>query len=178
MMSPKLTLAAAAAVAIGMLPLGAWAQSNPSANQIIRSLTPTGHLGTTTRGIRLANQPPAMAHAPSVSLNVDFATGSAMLTPQARQELDQLGEALTAQQLASYRFRVEGHTDTVGSRALNQALSVRRADRVVHYLETRFHIDPSRLAGVGMGENGLLVPTPDNTPEPRNRRVRVVNIGG
>ena len=28
-----------------------------------------------------------------------------------------------------------------------------------------------------MGEDGLLVPTPDQTPEPRNRRVQVVNIG-
>ncbi len=28
-----------------------------------------------------------------------------------------------------------------------------------------------------MGENGLLVATPPQTPEPRNRRVQVVNLG-
>jgi hypothetical protein len=28
-----------------------------------------------------------------------------------------------------------------------------------------------------MGEQGLVVPTPDQTSEPRNRRVAVVNIG-
>ena len=28
-----------------------------------------------------------------------------------------------------------------------------------------------------MGEDGLLVPTPPQTPEPRNRRVQVINLG-
>ena len=45
------------------------------------------------------------------------------------------------------------------------------------FLSTTFKIDPSRLEAVGMGEDGLLIATPPNTPEPRNRRVQVVNIG-
>jgi OmpA-OmpF porin, OOP family len=48
---------------------------------------------------------------------------------------------------------------------------------VVEYLATNFHVDRSRVQGIGMGEDGLLVPTPDQTPEPRNRRVQVVNLG-
>lgn len=153
----------------------AWAQGNPSAAQIVKSLTPTPQMETTTRGIRMV--PQSQKRIPSVSLNVDFATGSAELTPQARQALDQLGQALNAPKLAGSRFRVEGHTDTVGSVAMNQALSERRADSVVHYLESKFSINPARLQAIGMGEKGLLVPTPPNTPEARNRRVRVVNIG-
>ena len=48
---------------------------------------------------------------------------------------------------------------------------------MVDYLASNFHIDRSRVEAIGMGEDQLLVPTPDQTPEPRNRRVHVVNIG-
>lgn len=178
-MRAPLPLAAAALLAAGtLMPAAGWAQSGPNADQIVKSLTPSGTLGGNTRGIRLAKPGAAPAEqAPSVSLNVNFATGSAELTPQATRELDELGKALTAAQLASYRFRVEGHTDTVGGAALNQALSERRAASVVDYLETKFNIGKTRLQAVGMGEHGLLVPTPPNTPDPRNRRVLVVNVG-
>ncbi len=106
-----------------------------------------------------------------------FATGSAELTPQAIQTLNDLGRALTAPSLANYKFRVEGHTDTVGNPELNKALSERRAASVVAYLTSTFPVDRVRLQPVGMGQEGLLVPTPDQTPEPRNRRVLVVNTG-
>lgn len=189
-----------------------FAQSNPSADQIINSLKPSGNLlSAGTRGIRLAPPPAGASHpaasqaaampgsathagpqpaaarqmsasaqpgaAPSVNLTVNFATGSAALTPQARATLDQLGKALSSRELASYRFRIEGHTDTVGTPAYNKQLSEERAEAVVKYLTARFGVQPSRLEAVGMGEQGLLVPTPPQTPEPRNRRVQVVNLG-
>ncbi|HUZ63067.1 MAG TPA: OmpA family protein [Acetobacteraceae bacterium] len=121
--------------------------------------------------------PPPAAAAPSVDLNVEFATGSAQLTPAATQTLDQLGKALSSATLAPYRFRIEGHTDTVGNAAANQTLSDQRANAVASYLEQKFGVQPSRLSAVGMGERGLLVPTPPQTPEARNRRVQVVNVG-
>ena len=175
-------LAAIVLMAAGSLaPAIGWAQANPNSAQILKSLTPTTTTGT-TRGIRVgpasgsAGQSQATA-APSVSLTVQFATGSADLTPQAIQTLDNLGKAMSDQSLSPYRFRVEGHTDTVGTREMNKSLSERRADAVADYLATNFHIDRSRLQPVGMGEDNLLVPTPDQTNEPRNRRVQVVNIG-
>jgi outer membrane protein OmpA-like peptidoglycan-associated protein len=48
---------------------------------------------------------------------------------------------------------------------------------VVEYLTTRFAIPAARLQPVGMGETQPLVPTRDQTPEPRNRRVQVINVG-
>ncbi|MDE2581835.1 MAG: OmpA family protein [Rhodospirillales bacterium] len=119
----------------------------------------------------------APAGAPSVNLNVDFATGSAILTPQAKQTLDQLGKALTSRDLDKYRFRIEGHTDTVGSASTNLTLSQQRAQSVAHYLESTYGIAPSRLQAIGMGEQGLLVSTPPQTPNARNRRVEVINLG-
>ncbi|WP_372620194.1 OmpA family protein [Falsiroseomonas sp.] len=184
--------AIAIAVLLGAfaLPIGAGAQQNPSSQQIIDALRPGGNvLGGATRGIRpvtpgapagAPSQPATAAApeaAPSVNLTVNFMTGSAELTPQAVRALDELGRALASPDLAGYRFRVEGHTDTVGSSELNQALSERRAAAVVAYLASRFGIPSARLEAVGLGESQPAVPTGDGVNEPRNRRVQVVNIG-
>jgi outer membrane protein OmpA-like peptidoglycan-associated protein len=157
---------------------------NPKSEEIVKALTPTGVMGP-SRGIRVANpgsEPAAPSGpagaAPSVNLSVQFQSGSADLTAAAMQTLNQLGQALSQPALASYRFRIEGHTDTVGTAAANKELSDRRAAAVLDYLATNFKVDRSRLEAVGMGEEGLLVPTPDQTSEPRNRRVAVVNLGG
>jgi OOP family OmpA-OmpF porin len=121
---------------------------------------------------------PALAgEAPSVNLNVQFRTNSAELTPAAMRTLDQLGRALSSPALSGYHFRIEGHTDTVGSADTNKTLSEHRAQSVVEYLTSKYNLDPSRLQAVGMGEDGLLVPTPAQTPDIRNRRVQVVNVG-
>ncbi len=190
-------IAAAVAASLGLA--GAAVAQNPSANDIINSLKPTGNILGGTRGIRPARPagapaatpaqkataaapvaqpaPATTAENPSVSLTVQFATGSAELTPAATRTLDELGKALSSNTLAKYRFRIEGHTDTVGTRAANQALSERRAQAVVAYLETKFNVAADRLEAVGMGENGLAVPTAAQVPEPRNRRVQVINVG-
>jgi outer membrane protein OmpA-like peptidoglycan-associated protein len=119
----------------------------------------------------------AAAKAPSVNLTVEFRTGSADLTPAAMHTLDQLGQALTSSALSGYRFRIEGHTDTVGTVQANKSLSDERAAAVAKYLESKFNVTATRLETVGMGEQDLLVPTPPQTPEPRNRRVQVINLG-
>jgi OOP family OmpA-OmpF porin len=120
--------------------------------------------------------PPQQA-APSANLTVNFVNGSAELTPEAMQSLDALGRVLASKDLQGFRFRIEGHTDTVGSREYNRALSGRRAEAVIAYVAKTYGVDPRRLQAVGMGEDELLVQTPPQTPEPRNRRVQVINLG-
>ena len=177
------------------------AQSSPSADQIITSLKPSGNLvAGGTRGIRLSGAPaptpvthaaagqthptahaaaaqPTTPAAPSSNLTVNFASGSSDLTPQAIQALNELGRALSSKDLAAYKFRIEGHTDTVGTPEANRALSEQRAKAVVAFITSHFGVDEGRLQAVGMGEQELAVPTPAQTPEPRNRRVLVVNLG-
>lgn len=175
-------------VVLGSVCGPARAQTNPNADQLVRSLTPTSTMGP-SRGVRIANPTasgPASAPAgaapaaalPSASLSVLFATGSADLTPSAMRSLAELGKALTDSRIANGKFRIEGHTDTVGTADSNKALSEARAKAVASYLTSTYHVDPSKLEAVGMGEDGLLVKTPEQTPEARNRRVVVVNVGG
>jgi OOP family OmpA-OmpF porin len=97
------------------------------------------------------------------------------LTPAAIKTLDELGKALTDPRLAGGKFRIEGHTDTVGTADANKALSAAQAKAVADYLASMY---PSKLQTIGMGEDGLLVKTPAQTPEIRNRRVVIVNLGG
>ncbi len=191
-----LAVGAGGPAAVGL----ALAQTNPSAQQIIDSLKPSGALSDTTRGIKplppgdagmmapapaggmsapapMAATAPAPAAAPSTNLDIEFATGSAVLTPAAIAELDQLGKALTSTELAAFNFKIVGHTDTVGDAGTNQSLSDQRAEAVKSYLESKYGIAETRLQASGVGENDLLVATPPQTPEARNRRVQVINLG-
>jgi len=114
---------------------------------------------------------------PAVSITVNFASGSAVLTPGAMGQLATLGRALTSTDLSPFRFRIEGHTDTMGSAEENLVLSERRAIAVRDFLVERFSVAPARLVTEGVGESRLLVLTPDEIANPQNRRVQVLNLG-
>jgi OmpA-OmpF porin, OOP family len=60
---------------------------------------------------------------------------------------------------------------------VNQALSERRAAAVREHLTRVYGVDKARLVAIGFGSSQLLVPTPPQVAETRNRRVQVVNIG-
>lgn len=113
----------------------------------------------------------------AAALALPFQSGSAGLTAEAEKTLDALGRALNSPELARYRFKIEGHTDTVGEAPINLALSGRRAATVREYLVSRHGVAASRLEAAGLGETQLLVQTPDGTAEPRNRRVQILNVG-
>ncbi|MBP0491769.1 OmpA family protein [Pararoseomonas indoligenes] len=119
----------------------------------------------------------APAGTPAVSITVQFPTNSATLTPAAERALAPLGQALSSPELAPYRFRIEGHTDTVGPDEANRALSQRRAEAVRDFLTQRYNVPAAKLEATGLGESQLLVRTGDNQAEQRNRRVQVLNIG-
>jgi len=177
---PSWFLFAATILASNVYTGAAWAQNNPTASQLIDQLKLTAVPSDTTRGIKPLgpdNGPAPAAAAPSANLMVDFATGSADLTPDAQATLDQLGQALASAQLGSDHFKIAGHTDTVGDAGVNQALSEQRAAAVKSYLETKFNISDARLQAVGLGETDLLVPTPPQTPDQANRRVQIINLG-
>jgi outer membrane protein OmpA-like peptidoglycan-associated protein len=68
--------------------------------------------------------------------------------------------------------RVIGHTDRVGSRQANDALSKNRAEAIREQLIAS-GVPADSLETVGRGERDLLVPTEDEVDEPRNRRVEI-----
>ena len=70
---------------------------------------------------------------------------------------------------------IAGHTDTVGQKAYNRRLSMRRARAIAEWFRRRGVTIPIYYRG--FGEEALAVATPDETPEPRNRRAEYVVSG-
>jgi len=104
--------------------------------------------------------------------NVNFDTGKAVLSEQGKADL--CAAANQAQGMNNAILLVVGYTDSTGSEELNQALSEKRAGRVVNYLQQACGWKPYRmLTPTGMAESD---PAADNsTPEGKaqNRRVAV-----
>ncbi|MGK2910179.1 MAG: OmpA family protein [Sphingobium sp.] len=104
--------------------------------------------------------------------NVNFDTGKAVLSPQSKNDL--CAAAAQAEGMDNALLLVVGYTDSTGSEELNQALSEKRAGRVVNYLQQACHWKPYRmLTPAGMSEADPLAD--NNTPEGKaqNRRVAV-----
>lgn len=123
------------------------------------------------RGTRIQAAAP-----PTVRLPVYFESNSAKLTPEAETLLQKVSVALKSNELGTFRFAIEGHTDDVGGDGYNQSLSERRANAVKAYLLAQ-GVSEERLRARGLGEAKPVAPNQDDSGRQRNRRVEVVNLG-
>ena len=98
---------------------------------------------------------------------ITFEFNSASLTPQGRQQLDLLAEAIKEVGLTQQTFTIEGYTDAAGSPDYNQNLSERRAVAAKEYLVSQAGIDPVQIKPVGFGKSRLLPDKPVLAPEQR-----------
>lgn len=108
---------------------------------------------------------------PPMSVEINFASGSASLDAPDQATLDQFA-ALITQKFGSYRFEVQGHTDDDGSPQANKSLSEKRAAAVKQYLVQKHGVDPGRLQVVGYGESRPLASNASPEGKARNRRVQ------
>ena len=102
---------------------------------------------------------------------VRFDFNKSVIKPEYQELIKKLASA--TQENKNIKVSVVGHTDTMGSSNYNYALGGRRAEAVQKML-IQYGIPSSQIVAVSAGEEGLAVPTPDNTPNAENRRVRVV----
>ncbi|KIC41479.1 flagellar motor protein [Ruegeria sp. ANG-R] len=117
------------------------------------------------------------------SSEVLFATGSANLSAEGRQEVAKVADILRSvaaeiPEGLNWVIRVDGHTDNVplagsGRYRDNWELSQGRALSVVRYMVDALGIPPDRLAANGFGEFQPV--NPEDTPEARaqNRRIEL-----
>lgn len=102
-----------------------------------------------------------------------FDYDKADLRTDALDEMQKLGELIRRNPKAT--FRIEGHTDSIGSREYNLELSLRRALAVKAWLVGSLNIDPSRVETIGFGPDKLLVTGDKSIDEQQpNRRVEIV----
>jgi len=112
----------------------------------------------------------------TLSGQVLFVTGKSELLPAARDQLDQVAEALKDQGDVKPMV-VEGYTDSVGSDTNNQKLSKDRAESVRAYLVSK-GVPSDKITSVGKGKANPVAS--NDTPDGRanNRRVEIVVAGG
>ncbi|HZF45820.1 MAG TPA: OmpA family protein [Sphingomonadaceae bacterium] len=104
--------------------------------------------------------------------NVNFDTGKAVLSAQAKNDL--CSTAAAAESMDNALLLVVGYTDATGSDEINQVLSEKRAGSVVNYLQQACGWKPYRmLTPTGMSKADPVAP--NDTPEGKaqNRRVAV-----
>lgn len=103
--------------------------------------------------------------------DVLFDTGRAELKPGAFATLDRL--AAFMRDNPERTLEIEGHTDSTGSDALNQALSQRRAESVRGALVSR-GVDGGRIMSKGMGKAVPIASNDTGEGRQRNRRVEII----
>lgn len=105
--------------------------------------------------------------------NVTFQTDSEDLQSQFFGVLDSVGKVLN--EYESTVVRVEGHTDSTGTRAHNQALSERRASTVATYLHNR-GVKQERFIAVGYGQDRPVDSNDTVAGRQANRRVEITLV--
>jgi outer membrane protein OmpA-like peptidoglycan-associated protein len=105
--------------------------------------------------------------------NLLFQTNSSTL-PDSVYELELLKEFLMNRPKVS--VRIEGHTDSRGSKVLNRKLSVLRAEAVRQYLIKK-GVDQSRLESAGLGDSKPIASNATDFGRRLNRRTEVIIIG-
>ena len=86
----------------------------------------------------------------SKPVSINFNSGQYELTENAKTIID-IQFAETAKSFGNMRVRIEGNTDNVGNKAMNQKLSEARAKSVAAYLQKTYKMDPNRFVVIGNG---------------------------
>lgn len=104
----------------------------------------------------------------NVPSDFSFDVGRAAIKPQMRPVLDQFAQGLDP----TMRVRIVGHTDSTGNDAINNPLSVDRAQSVRDYLAGR-GVSPARVETTGRGSHEPVADNGSDAGRAQNRRVEI-----
>ena len=102
--------------------------------------------------------------------DIAFDSGQAVIRPNFRSALDNFAQSL--QQNPSTTVTIVGHTDSTGSPAVNEPLSLQRADATRDYLVTR-GVAANRFQIDGRGAREPVANNDTDAGRARNRRVEI-----
>jgi peptidoglycan-associated lipoprotein len=108
-----------------------------------------------------------------VVLNEDegnFKFGKADLPDEAKAKLDEIIQHLKADPKGAY-FEIEGHTDNVGGKEINEKIGLARAEAVKKYLYEQHQIPLFKMNVISYGEEKPIAPNNTKDGRAQNRRV-------
>jgi outer membrane protein OmpA-like peptidoglycan-associated protein len=101
-----------------------------------------------------------------------FAFDSTELTDTAKQQIDELVARLKQQPTNAY-ITIEGHTDYIGSRTVNEKIGLERARAVEQYLYEQHRIPLHKMEVISYGEANPVAPNTTRAGRAENRRVEI-----
>ena len=110
----------------------------------------------------------------SYSADAFFDFDKAVLKPAGKASLDDLSSKLQGINLEV--IIAVGHTDSIGTDVYNQKLSIRRADAVKAYLQSK-GIEANRVYTEGKGEKQPVADNKSTAGRAKNRRVEIEVVG-
>jgi outer membrane protein OmpA-like peptidoglycan-associated protein len=104
---------------------------------------------------------------------INFDTGKSTIRPDSEPALNEVARLLQGN--PSWAMVVAGHTDNVGAKAANLALSRQRAQAVIAWLAAH-GVEESRLVPAGFGDTRPVADNKDEAGRQKNRRVDLVKV--
>ncbi|MCK5714556.1 MAG: OmpA family protein [Nitrosomonadaceae bacterium] len=105
---------------------------------------------------------------------MNFASNSATILKSDYNKLATIAKLVSGDGAENYGFRIEGHTDSSGSDAINDPLSLERATAVVSHLKKKYDISHYRLEAKGFGSRNPIISNSTKEGRSRNRRVEIL----
>jgi peptidoglycan-associated lipoprotein len=99
-----------------------------------------------------------------------FKFGKTTLPDEAKAKIDQMVSHLK-QDPKNVFIEIEGHTDNVGDKLINQKLGLERAEAVEHYLYEQYQIPLHKMNVISYGEDKPIAPNTTKDGRAQNRRV-------
>ena len=121
-----------------------------------------------------APKPKPVAEKVTLAADVLFDFDKSVVKPAGKAKLDDLASKVKAINLEV--VIAIGHTDSIGSDAYNQKLSVRRSEAVKAYLVSK-GVEPNRIYTEGKGEKQPVASNKTKDGRQKNRRVEIEVIG-
>lgn len=106
----------------------------------------------------------------NIPSDISFDTGQSTIKSNLRPVLDQFAQGLNAE--PNTEIRIVGHTDTTGSDAINNPLSVNRAASARNYL-AQHGVDGRRIQIDGRGSYEPVAENSTDAGRARNRRIEI-----
>ncbi|MGB1310735.1 MAG: OmpA family protein [Leucothrix sp.] len=140
----------------------------------VRSAKPTR---PAIKPVRAPKKPQSTLRRLTLNGSANFKSGSSRLTSAGQTKLLALSLSLQEGNTTINRLLIEGHTDSVGNAAMNQVLSLRRANAVADFLAKQGGFARSMMETAGLGESKPVANNKTRKGRAQNRRVEIAATG-
>jgi peptidoglycan-associated lipoprotein len=100
----------------------------------------------------------------------NFKFGKATLPDETKQKIDEMVAQLKQDPKNIY-LEIEGHTDNIGDKRINEKIGMERAEAVKRYLYEQYQIPLHKMNVISYGEEKPIAPNKTKTGRAQNRRV-------